>query len=651
MTQPSETPGQRSANHDSAASHDPVQVLTDRFRAAILAAYPQTARPDGTGPDPVIAVAKQQEFGDFQCNAAMALAKKVGENPRKVASAIVARVAPMVADIAEPLTEASIAGPGFINIRLRSDALGGLLASMDTPALGVALAAQPERIVVDLCGVNLAKAMHVGHLRSTVIPDAIARTLTRLGHTVLRQSHLGDWGVNIAMVTGRIMRERAAGRLDLASVKLRDLEKIYKAAQAECERDMAGLEAVRKYGLGPKAEAELEEQVAGATEAFTAARKTLVDLQSREPETYAVWKRIYDVTMAACLETCRRLHADVTDEYTAGESTYADELGPLVEDLLARGIAEASDGAVVVRVEGVEVPCLIRKRDGGFLYATTDLAAIRRRVQKLGASRVIYGVDARQSLHFQQVFGAAKKAGYATVHAGPLAGNLARLEHAAFGTILGQDGRPFKTRSGESVSLTDLLDESVDRAKIAVAEREKKRERELPEAELARIAEVVGIAAIKYADLSNNRALDYVFDFDRMLASEGNTGPYLLYALVRVQSIFRTAEERGLMPAGGQAGLAKAALAIRAPAEKALALQLLRYPGVLQQVSETLEPHRLCQYLYDLASAYSAFYDQCPVLAAENAEDRASRLRLCDLVGRVLADGLGVLGIPVLQRM
>lgn len=625
---------------------DPVAVLGDRFREAILSAWPAAAPTDGALLDPQVVASKQAEFADFQCNAAMGLAKKLGKPPREIAAGIVSKAATLLSEVAEPVTEKSIAGPGFINVRLKRETLARLLVSMDNPALGVSVAAAGSRsapaetIVVDLGGVNLAKQMHVGHLRSTVIPDAIARVMERLGHRVIRQSHVGDWGLPIAMVTGRLLHEEANGRLDVSKLTLDMLEKHYRAAQAACERDVAGLEAVKKYGLGPKALAELEEQVNGATEAFAAARKTLVDLQAREPKTFAMWKRIYEVTMRECLATAARLKANLTDEHTAGESSYADELGPLVDDLIARRVAEESDGAIVVRVDGIEVPCLIRKRDGGFLYATTDIAAIRRRVQKLGASRVIYGVDARQGLHFQQVFGASKKAGYADVKAADGKTATARLEHAAFGTILGTDGRPFKTRSGESVKLSDLLDEAVERAGAAVAARE----RDANEIERKKIAEVIGIAAIKYADLSNNRTLDYVFDFDRMLAFEGNTGPYLLYALVRVQSIFRKAKERGIALGAGE-------IVIEAPAEKSLALVLLRYPGVLTQVADTLEPHRLCQYLYELAGAFSVFYDQCPVLTADAEPQRASRLKLSDLVGRVLADGLGLLGIPVLERM
>lgn len=619
------------------STFDPLVVLAERFRAAIAGAFPEV----GAEADPHITATKNPALGDFQSNAAMPLAKRLGQKPRDVASAIVQRLE--IADIAEPVTEASIAGPGFINIRLRAETLSRLTEALDAPGLGIEPPARPATIVVDLMGVNLAKQMHVGHLRSPFIGDAIARCFERLGHKVIRQNHVGDWGLPIAMVVAKLLAESKAGKRDLSRITLDELDRAYVAAQAECQRDLAGLEAVRKYGLGPKAEAELEEQVAGATEAFQRARQTLVKLQAHDPETYAVWQRIADVTMAVCLETCRRLNVNVTAEHSAGESSYAEELPGMVQDLVERGIAEESDGALVIRLEepeygAIREPCLIRKSDGGYLYATTDVCAIRRRVQKYHAERIIYAVDARQNLHLRQVFGASKKAGYAR---NPVTGRDAVMEHAAFGMILGDDGRPFKTRSGENVKLADLLDETVARALAAVRQRSP----DLPEAEASRIAEAVGVAALKYADLANDRIKDYVFSFDRMLAFEGNTGPYLLYALVRIRNIFRRAREQGIAEDWGTAPIR-----IEQPAEKTLALALLRYPAAVRAAAEHIEPHRLAQYIYDLAGAFSTFYDACPVLPAEG-DTRRSRLRLCRLTARVLEDGLGVLGIPTVERM
>ena len=620
----------------SPSDFDPIAILTQRFGAAIRAAFPQAGDAEA-----MITASKQAGLGDFQSNAAMPLSKKVGKPPREVAAAIVAKLD--VAGIAEPVSEKNIAGPGFINVTLASDALAGLLGAFDTPALGVA--PRTGTVVVDLCGVNLAKEMHVGHLRATIIGDAMARVFARIGMKSIRQNHLGDWGLPIAMVTGKLMAEVAAGRMSLGTLTLPELERLYRAAQAECDTSSFAVEMITKFH-GGKLHAEWTEEfdrVAVAEGKLKEARATLVRLQAKEPATYAVWQRIVDVTVAACVKNCARLHANVTAEHSAGESSYAEELGPLVQDLVTRKVAEESDGAMVVRVDkpeegGIEEPCLVRKRDGGYLYATTDLAAIRRRVQKFGASRVVYCVDARQSLHFKQVFAAAKKAGYATL----ANGEVATLAHAAFGTILGEDGKPFKTRSGENVKLADLIDEARDRALAEVT----KRRPELAEADRKTIAEAVGVAAIKYADLSNDRMKDYTFSFDRMLAFEGNTGPYLLNALVRIRSIFRKAEERGVGEAWQGTGFA-----VKEAAERSLALVLLRYPGVLSGTAEACEPHRLCGYLYDLAGAFASFYERCPVLGAEDAGVMHARLRLCDLTARVLADGLECLGIPALERM
>lgn len=610
---------------------DPIEILGSRFRAAIAAAFPEV----GADADPLISASRQPQLGDFQSNAAMSLAKRVGANPREVAKAIVSKID--LSGIAEPLGEQSIAGPGFINVRLRTDALAELLSALDHPELGVPADEERMTVVVDLCGVNLAKQMHVGHLRATIIGDTIARLHERLGHKVVRQSHVGDWGLPIAMVTGKLLELDAKRELP-GELDLDDLNRLYKRAQAECAGEERALGFVRRFASNAKIEAELGEIDAEADEHMGNAKRVLVALQSGDATVRAMWQRIYEVTMSECLRMCVRLHTLITDDHSAGESTYAAELGQVVEDLSARGIATESDGALVVRVEGIEEPCLVRKSDGGFLYATTDMAAIRRRVQDLGADLVVYCVDARQSLHFKQVFGAARLAGYATK---PGASKPSRLEHAAFGTILGEDGRPFKTRSGENVKLADLLDEAVTRARAAVEQRSA----ELNEQERHTIAEAVGIAAIKYADLSNDRVKDYVFSFDRMLAFEGNTGPYLLYALVRIRSLFRKAEAEGI------AFDSDAVMAIEQPEEKSLALELLRYPKTVRASAESLEPHRLCGYLYELCAAYSTFYDRCHVLRAESEAARASRMRLVALTGRVLADGLATLGLPTVERM
>jgi len=628
---------------NTAAIQDPLILLTQRFQTAIAAAFPQIT----DSVDPLIKPCNQPEMGDFQCNAAMSLAKRIGTTPRDVANKLVATVD--LGSLCEPLTAKSIAGPGFINIRVRPDALSESLASLDTPHLGLEPAAPPMTIIVDLMGVNLAKQMHVGHLRSPIIGDALAKVFERLGHTVIRQNHVGDWGLPIAMVTARIMKLAAAGQINLNTLTLDQLDEAYKAAQFECQREAGSMELVRKYGLGPKAEAECAAQVDAATEKFLEARATLIKLQAKDPATYAVWQIIQKVTMEVCLAVCKRLHVNVTDTDSAGESSYADELPEIVADLERRGVAEKSEGALVVRLDepqygGIKEPCLVRKTDGGFLYATTDIAGIRRRVQKLHGDRLVYAIDARQSLQMRQVYGASKKAGYAR---NSITGNDAVMEHAAFGSVLGDDGRPFRSRGGESVRLSDLLEETVNRANAAVHANAEKRSTKVTftDEEFREIAEAVGIAAIKYADLSNDRTRDYIFSFDRMLSFEGNTGPYLLYALVRTKNILRKAIEQGKgdtwkssPPAASQ------------PAEKALALALLRYPATIRSVADSLEPHRLVQYLFELSGAFSTFYDQCPVLQSEG-EIRNGRLRLTALTGCVIEDGLNMLGIPTLERM
>jgi arginyl-tRNA synthetase len=592
--------------------------------------------------DPLIGPARNPKFGDFQSNAAMPLGKILGEKPRDIAAQIVAHLS--IEDIAEPLGEHSIAGPGFINITLRADALASMLDSLDTPELGIDAQAESRTIAVDLCGVNLAKQMHVGHLRATVIGDAIARIHERLGWHVIRQNHLGDWGLPIAMVVRAVRDRIESDSLNPESLTLDDLDIIYRDAQRDCAMDVRGLRSLEKFDPGPKAQAEIQEQVASARDSLERAKETLIALQSGDEPTVALWKIIVDITLRTCIEVCAQLHANVKQEDTAGESTYREELGPLVEDLLQRKIATISEGATIVPLDdvGIEEPCLVRKSDGGFLYATTDLAAIRRRVQKLEASRVVYCVDARQSLHFRQVFAAARKAGYATLKNS----EPASLHHAAFGTVLGEDNRPFRTRSGENVRLADLLDEATQRAAIAIADKNP----DLPESERQDVAQAIGMSAIKYADLSSDRIKDYVFSFDRMLAFEGDTGPYLLYALVRVKSILRKAtQSQGLDVASILES--RPQLLLQAPEEKQLSLRLLRYPGVLHATAESLEPHRLCNYLFELAGAFSSFFQQCPVLKAPDEATLRSRLRLCDLTGRVLQDGIKSLGLVPLERM
>jgi len=620
------------AGGDTRPTLDPAALLAGRFSAAIARAFPDASG----GAEALVAPSKRADLGDFQCNAAMPLGKALGRAPREVAREIVAAVD--LGDLVEGLNESAIAGPGFINIRLRAGALGALLERLDGADLGLPPVAQADRVVVDLAGVNLAKQMHVGHIRSIVIGDAIARLLGRVGHEVIRQNHVGDWGLPIAMVVDELARREREGTVSFDTLTLDDLDAIYRLAQRRSAAGRAGLRVARRWSMGPKVLAELEAEVADADAWLEGARRTLVALQSGEGWALSIWRRVRAVTMDACLAACRRLHADIDDDDSAGESSYADELGPMVEDLARRGVAEEDDGALVVRGDGADPPALIRKRDGGYLYATTDLAAIRRRVREMGATRVVYLVDLRQSLHFRQVFAAARRAGYATT----ADGRDARLEHAGFGTILGTDGRPYKSRSGENVRLRDLLDEAHERAERILIERGGQEE----PADRAGTAEAVAVAAMKFADLAPHRERDYVFDFDQILAFEGDTGPYLLYAVVRIRGVFREAQQRGLSERWRRAPLAP-----REEAEKRLALALLRHPAVLAEAAERLEPHRLCAHLLAVATAFSGFYAACPVLAADDDAARDSRLRLCALTARVLEDGLGVLGMPILDRM
>lgn len=607
---------------------DPAHILRDRFIAAAAKAFPGADLPA-----PIIAPSGNPKFGDYQCNSAMPYAKMLGQNPRQVATALVAAVD--LSGIAEPLTPASIAGPGFINITLATDALAAMLTRMSTPELGITREPATGNTVVDLCGVNLAKQMHIGHLRSTVIGDTLARVLERTSapNTIKRQNHVGDWGLPIAMVTARLMELEREGTTDLAAITLDDLDKIYKQAKARCDADIDAYEAAVAWGMGPKIEAEIEAANAAPLAHLAEAKRTLVRLQNGDADVRRVWKRLYDVTMSACLATCSRLNANITTDHSAGESSYEDKLAPLVARLEKSGVAVMSDGALVIHLDdvGIAEPCLIRKSDGGYLYATTDLAAIEHRVHTLGASRVIYCVDARQGLHFKQVFAAARKA--------RLLPDSVTLEHAAFGTILGEDNKPFKSRSGDTVRLGDVIDEVTEAALAQV----KTRARDLTDAQMTEIARGVALAAIRYTDLSSERTKDYVFSIQRMVSFEGDTGPYLLYALARVNSILRNAADQGHAPAS--------TFNVTHAGEKNLALVLLRYPQTVRDVARTLEPHRLCACLYDLAVAFTSFFEACPVLKAETPELRASRLTLCVLTKRVLTDGLGLLGIPAIERM
>jgi arginyl-tRNA synthetase len=615
----------------ASGNFDPLLILRERFVRACQVAFPGVDLPA-----PVITPSTNEKFGDFQCNSAMTYAKLVAKPPRAVAEAMLANVD--LADLIDGPSAVSIAGPGFLNITLSNAAVSKLAQGIDTPELGVVMDADAPITVVDLCGVNLAKQMHIGHLRSSVIGDTIARVLeaTRRPGSVIRQNHVGDWGLPIAMVTDALIQAKVRGEVNLETLTLDHLDALYKKAKKDCETCDDQIEFARAWGMGPKVLAELEAENDQPAQNLQRAKLTLVRLQSGDSAIRAVWQRIFDVTMGACLATCQRLNVRIDNSNTAGESFYEHALGPLVAQLEASGVASVDQGALVVRLEdqGIAEPCLIRKSDGGFLYATTDLAAIKHRTTTLGAQRVVYCVDSRQSLHFAQVFASARKCG--------IVGPEVLLEHASFGTILGEDGRPFKSRSGESVKLGDVIDEAVAKASQEVD----KRNPTLDADERTRIAQAVAIAAIRYTDLSTERVKDYVFSLERMVRFEGDTGPYLLYALARVRSILRKAAEQGLLTAAqdGQIDVGQSA-------EKALVLTMLKYSSVLSEVARTSEPHRLCNQMYAIASSFASFFDACPVLAAGDERTKASRVRLCQLAERMLAHGLTLLGFRLVDRM
>jgi len=573
------------------------EQLTSRFQTAMtLAGIPTECRP-------MVAAAKKAGFGDYQANGAMAAAKKMATNPRQLAAKIVELVE--LDDIADTL---EIAGPGFINIHLKSQWLAQAVAEAEQDqALAIKATTAPQTIVVDYSGPNLAKEMHVGHLRSSIIGDALVRILGRLGHKVIRQNHVGDWGTQFGMLIAELEETLQADAS--AAMALKDLEVFYQQAKTHFDADPAFADKAREY---------------------------VVKLQSGDAKVLKLWQQFKDISLEHSADIYRKLNLTLKDSDVCGESFYNDALAPLVQALKEQQLAVEDQGAQVVFLpeladkEGNPSPVIIQKQGGGYLYATTDLAALRYRANTLHADRILYFIDARQSLHMQQVFTLARKAG--------LVGPQVSLEHHAFGTMMGADGKPFKTRSGGTVKLSALLDEAVERAAAVISEKN-------PELEgAAEIARKVGIGAVKYADLSKTRTNDYVFNWDTMLSFEGNTAPYLQYAYTRIQSIFRKAE---VDPAH-----VKGDIVLYTEQEKSLAIKLLQLGEVLEQVAQDAMPHLLCTYLYDLASLYMRFYEACPILKSDVAADvRASRLRLCHGVARTLATGLDMLGIEVSARM
>jgi arginyl-tRNA synthetase len=561
------------------------------------------------------------KFGDYQTNALMSLAKARRMNPRQLATDVLARLE--VTDLCEKV---EIAGAGFLNFRLKDSALANALqAAARGEHLFFDPAAAARTIVLDFSSPNVAKPMHVGHIRSTILGDSLSRTLRLLGHRVITDNHIGDWGTQFGMllVGWKTLLERAA----LEREPLSEMERIYKAISSQCDPDKPGYDAAR----------------------HEAARRELVKLQQGDAENLAIWREMIQLSQAQFDAIYGRL--GVQFDHTYGESFYHPRLGQTVDDLMSRGIARESEGAKCVFSDGTRPPKedpfliqrdgewqpnpqLIQKRDGGFNYATTDLATIAYRLETWHPQEIVYITDGRQQLHFQQLFAVFQR-----WHP-EMAGKL-KLAHVWFGSILGEDGRPLKTRSGENVKLSELLDEAEERAFRLVSEKNS----DLPEAERREIARVVGIGAVKYADLSPNRQSDYVFSWDKMLALNGNTAPYLQYAYARIQSIFRKGDIQS--PASG---MPPGALTLSAPEELALAKHLLNFGLTLEAVADEYRPNFLCNYLYDLAGQFTRFYENCPVLKSEGLT-RDSRLVLCDLTAKVLKRGLGVLGIEILEQM
>ena len=646
-----------------------LQALTRQLEEALERAFPEAAaaaRASGACLDPQLAPASKPEFGDFQANGALALARPLRQQPRAVATAIVEQLAADPAFTALCLPP-QIAGPGFINLTLRPEALVAEVASrladsrLGVPPAGAAAAvggsiAAPDAggamgsvapsppVIVDFSSPNIAKEMHVGHLRSTIIGDCLARVLAFRGHAVLRLNHVGDWGTQFGMLITHLKQEAPEALTTADAVDLGDLVAFYRQAKQRFDED----------------------------EAFqTTAREEVVKLQAGDPVSRRAWQLLCDQSRREFQLIYDRLGIDLQER---GESFYNPYLPAVVADLEATGLLVTDEGARCVFLEGVSgkegkpLPVIVQKSDGGFNYATTDLAAIRYRFAAApagdGARRVIYVTDAGQASHFAGVFQVARRAGWIP--------DDGRLEHVPFGLVQGEDGKKLKTRAGDTVRLKDLLDEAVDRADADLRRRLEEEGRSESEAFIRHVATTVGLAAVKYADLSQNRTTNYQFSFDRMLALQGNTAPYLLYAVVRIAGIARKgAEAAGAADLGPDPGESSgpgvegeaapleprpsdaafdAALVFSEPQEWALVRHLLGFDAVIAEVEEELLPNRLCTYLFELSQVFNRFYDQVPVLKAPE-EARASRLALCRLTADTLKLGLGLLGIPTLERM
>lgn len=631
----------------------------------------------------MIRPAQDARFGDYQANFAMPLKNTLGRASRDIAADVVAKL-----DLIGLAAPAEVAGPGFINVRLENEFLAKQLATaVGDERLGIARAAKPKTYIVDFSAPNVAKSMHVGHIRSTVIGQAIVETLRFLGHTVVGDNHIGDWGTQFGMILYGYKHFR--NEADYAREPVAELGKLYRLVATlvgyfETKAELPQLEqrvkeaeaAVTAYAGAaagdPQAEKKaakeqrrLEGRVSEARAEVAAAQAKIAAIDSdaklsalvREHATIAddvlaetaklhsgdaENRRLWNEFMPLCMAEVDRIYGrlGVTFDETLGESFYHDQLGPLVTSLRAKlpDVVRESGGAVCIFLPGQATPMIVQKKDGAFLYATTDLATIDYRVKRWQPDAMLYVVDHRQSLHFEQLFATARLLGYDQVD----------LRHISFGTVLGDDGRPFKTRSGDTVGLEGLLDEAVRRAAAIVSENDERKPAgpELSAEDRARIADVVGIASLKYADLSQNRTSDYVFSYDKMLAMTGNTGTYLQYAYARVHGVAAKGKvDLATLRASG------AAIILDADAERALGRELLRFGDALDDTVADFRPNQLTSYLFELANRYSTFYEQCPVLKAESDDLRTSRLLLCDLTARTLARGLALLGIGVVEKM
>jgi len=553
--------------------------------------------------EPQVRQSAKVQFGDYQANGVMSVAKTLGMPPRQVAEKVIANL-----DLTGIASKVEIAGPGFINIFLDPAFLAkNIDDAVASDRVGVSLS-EPQTIVVDYSAPNVAKEMHVGHIRSTIIGDAAVRTLEFLGHKVIRANHVGDWGTQFGMLIAFLEKQQQENAGEMA---LADLEEFYRAAKKHYDEDEVFAERARGY---------------------------VVKLQGGDEYCREMWRKLVDITMTQNQKTYDRLNVTLTRDDVMGESLYNPMLPGIVADLKEKGLAVESEGATVVFLDefknkdGDPMGVIIQKKDGGYLYTTTDIACAKYRYETLHADRVLYFIDSRQHQHLMQAWTIVRKAGYVP--------ESVTLEHQMFGMMLGKDGKPFKTRSGGTVKLTDLLDEAMERARGLVAAKNP----DMPADELENLAKAVGIGAVKYADLSKSRTTDYIFDWDNMLAFEGNTAPYMQYAYTRVLSVFRKADL-------DEAELLKAKVVITEDREAQLAARLLQFEETLNVVARDGTPHVMCAYLYDVAGLFSGFYEHCPILSAADEATRNSRLKLALLTAKTLKLGLDTLGINTVERM